>query len=225
VTPPLGAFTGARADSPSLPRWSGQELGSHSIVVVVCGGDVVVELGATAVGARACVAVVGSVGPLVAARVGSSSVCWRRSSPPVNPIRNTKVQTAAAWWTGIRWGGAVILTGPISPVVRFPNPNDARETARRRGGNNHPAGRQNRSPTRTASGPDIRSRSPRSLARLVERSGVGPQPDLVDHHRRHRDGVPGTTGPAPGASCSVPAHPVAVARTVHVWLEACLSGA
>jgi hypothetical protein len=108
-----------------LPGWSGQALPSHWTIVVVFGGVVVVDvvvrgdvvvdvvLGATAVGARSGVAVVGSVGPLVAARAGSSSV-WRRSSPPVNPIRNTKVQTAAAWPTGIRWGGAVILTA-LSP--------------------------------------------------------------------------------------------------------------
>lgn len=42
-------------------------------------------------------------------------------SPPVNPIRNTRVQMAAAWRTGIRWRGAVMLTGLISPVVRIPN--------------------------------------------------------------------------------------------------------
>jgi hypothetical protein len=34
-----------------------------------------------------------------------------------------------------------------------------------------------------------------SLFGLVERAGVGPQPDLVDHHRRHRDGVPAAAGP------------------------------
>ena len=30
---------------------------------------------------------------------------------------------------------------------------------------------------------------------LVERLGVGPQADLVEHHRRHRDGVAATAGP------------------------------
>jgi hypothetical protein len=29
----------------------------------------------------------------------------------------------------------------------------------------------------------------------VERSGVGPQADLVEHHRRHRDGVPARPRP------------------------------
>jgi hypothetical protein len=75
--------------------------------VVVCGGDVVVVgvdvvVGAAAVAAGAGVATVGSLGPLVAARVGASGVCWRRSSPPVNPIRNTRVQITTAWWMDIR---------------------------------------------------------------------------------------------------------------------------
>jgi hypothetical protein len=110
-----------------LPGWSGQDLPSHSTIVVVWGGVVVVvavyvALGSAAPEAGAEMAAVGSVGPVVDARVGSSSVCWRRSSPPVNPIRNTTVQTAAAWWTGIRWRGVVVLTGPISPVARIPNP-------------------------------------------------------------------------------------------------------
>jgi hypothetical protein len=43
--------------------------------------------------------------------------------------------------------------------------------------------------TRTAAGTYA------SLSGWVERSGVGPQADLVDHHRRHRDGVPATAGP------------------------------
>jgi hypothetical protein len=121
-------------------------------------------------------------------------------------------------------GGSRDPHGSNFPVVRFPNPNDARETARRRGETT-----TRRTVESVAYPNSFRARhsvtKPSFTGPLVERSGVGPQPELVDHHRRHRDGVPGTTGPAPGASWSVPAHPVAVARTVHVWLEACLSGA
>jgi hypothetical protein len=42
-------------------------------------------------------------GPLVIATALALRVCWRRSSPPVTPIMNTRVQMAAAWWMGMRW--------------------------------------------------------------------------------------------------------------------------
>jgi hypothetical protein len=34
-----------------------------------------------------------------------------------------------------------------------------------------------------------------SVLPLVQRWGVGPQPDLVDHHRTHGDGVAARPGP------------------------------
>jgi hypothetical protein len=38
-------------------------------------------------------------------------------------------------------------------------------------------------------------RSTVSRLGFVERAGVGPQPDLVDHHRTHSDGVAARPGP------------------------------
>jgi hypothetical protein len=65
---------------------------------VVCGGVVAVyvPLGTAASEAGAEMAAVGSVDQSSIARVGPSSVCWRKSSPPVNPIMNTTVRMAAA---------------------------------------------------------------------------------------------------------------------------------
>jgi hypothetical protein len=110
-----------------LPGWSGQELPSHSTIVVVCGGVVVVvavyvALGTAASEAGAEMAAVGSVGPVVDARIGSSSVCWRRSSPPVNPIREHHGPDGRRLADRHPMAGTVVLTGPISPVVRIPNP-------------------------------------------------------------------------------------------------------
>jgi hypothetical protein len=114
-----------------LAAWFRQELGSQSTVVVVCGGDVVVvDVGRGTAGLTtgADVAAVGSVGPLVAATAVASSVCWRRSSPPVNPIRKTRTQMAAAWRMDMRWRELVrarltalnltAIAGRNTPAVR-----------------------------------------------------------------------------------------------------------
>jgi len=53
-------------------------------------------------GGAAMASIAGSVGPLVSIRVGSPIACWRTSSPPANPIRNTRVQRIAASPTRIR---------------------------------------------------------------------------------------------------------------------------
>jgi len=75
--------------------WSGTTSGLNA----VAGG-----LGSTPslLGGAAMASIAGSVGPLVSIRVGSPIACWRTSSPPANPIRNTRVQRIAASPTRIR---------------------------------------------------------------------------------------------------------------------------
>jgi hypothetical protein len=46
--------------------------------------------------------------PFVSAYVGLLPAPWRRTAPPVNPMRNTKTHRTAAWPMGTRLGGAVM---------------------------------------------------------------------------------------------------------------------
>jgi hypothetical protein len=57
-----------------------------------------------------------------------------------------------------------------------------------------PGSTGNRGAVRSGSLP-TRRRSTHLLVGVVERAGVGPQADLVDHHARRRDGVPAQPGP------------------------------
>jgi hypothetical protein len=50
----------------------------------------------------------GSAVPFVSAYVGLLPAPWRRTAPPVNPMRNTKNHRIAAWPMGTRLGGAVM---------------------------------------------------------------------------------------------------------------------